>query len=118
MGSLNSRRAHPSQCLYTASKHAVLGIVRATALDLGRYTIRVNALAPGPVATDALLERIHARADEGSLPAEKTIALYAGEAALGRMATTDEVAKTALFLASDQSSVITGQLISVDAGLA
>jgi len=118
MGSLNSRRAHPSQCLYTASKHAVLGIVRATALDLGRYNIRVNALGPGPIATDALLDRIHTRAQKDGPPAEKVIALYASETALGRMATTDEVARTALFLASDQSSGITGQLISVDAGLA
>src|SRR5262249_24648864 len=47
MGSMNSWRGHPQQCLYVASKHAVLGIVRATALDLGRYGIRVNALAPG-----------------------------------------------------------------------
>lgn len=118
MGSLNSRRAHPSQCLYTASKHAVLGIIRATALDLGRYNIRVNALGPGPIATEALLDRIHTRAKEGGLSVEKAIALYAGEAALGRMASIDEVAKTALFLASDQSSGITGQLISIDAGLA
>ena len=65
MGSLNSQRAHPQQCLYTATKHAVLGIVRATAQDLGRYGIRVNALGPGPVATEALVERVTARAAEG-----------------------------------------------------
>jgi NAD(P)-dependent dehydrogenase (short-subunit alcohol dehydrogenase family) len=58
MGSLNSRRAHPRQCLYTATKHAVLGIVRATALDLGRFGIRVNALGPGPIATEALRDRL------------------------------------------------------------
>ena len=65
MGSLNSHRAHPRQCLYTATKHAVLGIVRATALDLGRFGICVNALGPGPIATQALLDRIQARTKQG-----------------------------------------------------
>ncbi|MBT8101174.1 MAG: SDR family oxidoreductase, partial [Gammaproteobacteria bacterium] len=49
MGSLNSRRAHAKQCLYSATKHAVLGIVRSTALDVGRFGIRVNGLGPGPI---------------------------------------------------------------------
>jgi NAD(P)-dependent dehydrogenase (short-subunit alcohol dehydrogenase family) len=65
MASVNAVVSHPRQMLYTASKHAVLGILRAAALDLGRYGIRVNALAPGPVATQALLERIEARAAQG-----------------------------------------------------
>lgn len=118
MGSLNSYRAHPRQCLYTATKHAVLGIVRATALDLGRYGIRVNALGPGPIATEALVERIHARASDGGPPADEALGRHASETALGRMATDEDVAKAAVFLASDQSSGITGQLFPVDAGLA
>jgi NAD(P)-dependent dehydrogenase (short-subunit alcohol dehydrogenase family) len=51
----HSWRAHPQQMLYTATKHAVLGIVRAAALDLGRYGIRVNGIGPWPIATEALL---------------------------------------------------------------
>lgn len=117
MGSLNSHRAHPRQCLYTASKHAVLGIVRATALDLGRYGIRVNALGPGPIATQALIDRINNRAGTGGPPVEEALGQFASEAALGRMATGDDVAKAAVFLAGDQSSGITGQLFPVDAGL-
>jgi len=117
MGSLNSRRAHASQCLYTASKHAVLGIVRATAQDLGRFGIRVNALGPGPVATDALMERVRKRAgDNGRSPGE-TLEEYAAGAALGRMVTEDDVARAAVFLASRQSDGITGQILPVDAGL-
>lgn len=117
MGSLNSRRAHPSQCLYTASKHAVLGIVRATALDLGRYGIRVNALGPGPVATDALVERVNDRAAKGGPAAEDAFGSYAAETALGALVSEDDVARAALFLASDASSSITGQMLPVDAGL-
>lgn len=117
MGSLNSQRAHPRQCLYTATKHAVLGIVRATALDLGRYGIRVNAIGPGPIATDALLERIETRAANGEPPADEVLKGFDGDAALGRIATVDDVARTALFLSGPASAGITGQILPVDGGL-
>ena len=118
MGSLNSHRAHGSQCLYTASKHAVLGIVRATALDVGRYGIRVNALGPGPIATDALLGRLHSRAQQGGPAADAVLEQFAADTALRRMATATDVARAAVFLASELSSGISGHLIPVDAGLA
>lgn len=117
MASLNAHRAHPRQHLYTASKHAVLGLVRSAALDLGRFGIRVNALAPGPILTDALRARFELRAAEGGLPVEDAIR-EASATALGRMATEDDVAGAALFLASDLSSGITGALLPVDAGIA
>ena len=53
MASINGFRAHASQVLYTASKHAVIGVMRAAALDLGRDGTRVNALAPGPIANSS-----------------------------------------------------------------
>lgn len=117
MGSLNSRRAHPRQCAYTASKHAVLGIVRSAALDLGRYGIRVNAIGPGPVATQALQDRVQQRAAAGGPPADGALAALAADSALGRMASEDDVANTALFLASDLANGISGQILPVDAGL-
>lgn len=117
MGSLNSRRAHGKQCLYTATKHAVLGIVRATALDLGRHGIRVNALGPGPIATDALLDRLQQRAGQGEPPADEVLMDFASDTALGRMATEEDVARAATFLASDLASGMTGQILPVDAGL-
>ena len=117
MCSINSWRAHGRQMLYTATKHAALGIVRAAALDLGRYGIRVNGLAPGPIATDALMQRIRTRAAQGGASEEDALQALSAETALGRMATAEEVAKTALFLASDLSSGITGRLFPIDAGL-
>jgi len=115
MGSTNSWIGHPKQAAYTASKHAVLGIVRAAARDLGRFGIRVNALGPGPVATEALLARIRRRAQEGGASIEETLGRY-GDTALGRMPTAADVVGAALFLASDLSSGVTGYLIPVDAG--
>ena len=117
MASMNAARAHKHQCLYTATKHAVLGIVRATALDLGRRGIRVNALAPGPISTEALLARMENRAAKGGASVEAALAA-ASDTALGRMATEADVARAALFLASDFSGGMTGALLPIDGGLA
>lgn len=118
MASLNAWRAHPSQPVYTASKHAVLGLLRTAALDAGRHGIRVNGLGPGPILTDALRDRVERRAAEGGLPFEEALAQAAAGTALGRMATEEDVANAALFLASDLSAGITGALLPVDGGVA
>jgi NAD(P)-dependent dehydrogenase (short-subunit alcohol dehydrogenase family) len=118
IASLNSWRGDPNIVGYTASKHAVLGIVRSAALDLGRRGVRVNAIGPGPIATEALLARMHRRERELGISVAEALAAAARQTALGRMATVDEVAGAALFLASDLSSGTTGHLLPVDAGIA
>jgi NAD(P)-dependent dehydrogenase (short-subunit alcohol dehydrogenase family) len=115
--SLNAWHAAPAQGAYTASKHAVLGLARTAALDLGPRGIRVNAIAPGPIATEALLERMERRAAAGGGSVADALADAAGETALGRMATEEDVANTALFLASGLAAGITGALIPVDGGI-
>lgn len=118
MASINGFRAHPQQVLYTASKHAAIGITRAAALDLGPKGIRVNALAPGPIATDALLGRISDRHEAGGPDPEVVMHAMEAETALGRIATAEDVANAAHFLASDASSGMTGSIFPVEAGLA
>jgi NAD(P)-dependent dehydrogenase (short-subunit alcohol dehydrogenase family) len=116
LGSEASLNGHPRQAAYVATKHAVLGIVRSAALDLGRYNIRVNAVAPGPIATEALLGRVATRAQAaGQAPAD-LLQKYIEATALGRMATENEVATAVLFLASSLASGITGTILPVDAG--
>lgn len=118
MASINGYKAHPKQVLYTASKHAVIGVMRAASLDLGARGIRVNALAPGPIATGALLERLWTRHTEGGPSPGEALEAMAAETALGRMATERDVANAAHFLASDASAAMTGLVLPVEAGLA
>jgi NAD(P)-dependent dehydrogenase (short-subunit alcohol dehydrogenase family) len=118
VASLNSWRGDANIPAYAASKHGVLGIVRSAALELGRRGIRVNAIAPGPIATEALLERMETRARERGIPVAQALAGAAEMTALGRMATVEEVARVALFLSTDLSSGVTGHMVPVDGGLA
>ncbi len=117
MASINGYVAHPKQALYTASKHAVIGITRAAALDLGPRGVRVNALAPGPIATEALLARLETRQKAGGLAADAALKDLAGGTALDRLATPEDVANAAHFLASDASAGMTGVILPVEAGL-
>lgn len=117
IGSLNSWRGDGNITGYVASKHAVLGIVRSAAIDLGARGIRVNAIGPGPVATEALRARMTQRAGSGGPPLEEALRAAAAMTSLRRIATEADVAGSALFLASELSAGMTGQLLRVDGGL-
>jgi len=94
--------------VYVASKHAVEGLTKSAALEGAVAGVRVNAVAPGPVATE-MLERFTGGDEEvkagfvSTIPAKRT-------------ATPEEIAQTILFLAGDKSRYLTGQSISVDGG--
>jgi NAD(P)-dependent dehydrogenase (short-subunit alcohol dehydrogenase family) len=96
---------------YTASKGAVLNLTRSMALDHARDNIRVNALCPGAVDTPLLRRQFEGRAGP-----QGTLADLAALHALGRLAHPDELAAAALFLASDESSFMTGAPLIVDGG--
>ena len=91
---------------YAASKSAVLGITRATARELGRFGIRVNAICPGVIETPMT----------DGIP-DPMLKPMIRATPLGRKGLPSDVAATALFLASDDSSFITGQWISPNGGL-
>ena len=77
----------------------------------------MNAVGPGPVATDALLQRIETREGLGEPPQNEVLSSYAGDTALGRIATVDDVAAVTTFLAGPAAAAVTGQLIPIDGGL-
>jgi 3alpha(or 20beta)-hydroxysteroid dehydrogenase len=95
---------------YTASKHAVVGMTKAAALELGRFGIRVNVVCPGAMATPLLAESFNTSVNA-------LLAQQMTNTPLGRMGSADEVARAALFLASDEASYLTGSELRVDGGL-
>jgi len=107
LSSTMGHKGAPGASLYTASKHAVEGLTKAAALEGAAYGVRVNAVAPGPVETE-MLNRFTGNAD-------RKAGLIAG-VPLKRAGTPEEIARTIVFLASDQASFITGQIVSVDGG--
>lgn len=110
-GSLASERGMANNPAYVASKHGVLGLARAAAIEGAAHGIRVNCLLPGLIETP-LLRNI---APEGET--ERTIAKMARAVPQGRLGTAYEAAEAAVFLLSDAASHITGQTLAVDGGL-
>ena len=100
--------AATSQIAYTASKGGVLAMTREIAVEYARSGIRANALCPGPVDTPLLQELL---AD----PAARARRMV--HVPMGRLATASEVARAALFLASDESSYVNGTTFLVDGGI-
>ena len=96
------------QIAYTASKGGVLALTREVAIEFARKGIRVNALCPGPVDTPLLQELFR----DPKRRARRLVHIP-----MGRLARADEVAKAALFLASDESSYINGAAFTVDGGI-
>ena len=106
LSSVAGVKGNPGQVHYSASKAGVVGMTMSAAKELGRRGITVNAIAPGFIDTDMTA----VMTDDQKAKAAEAISL-------GRTGKPEDVAKTALFLASDGASYITGQTICVDGGL-
>ncbi len=100
-------RATPSSIVYSGIKAGVMGITRAAAADLGARGIRVNAIAPSAVPTEGTAK--HRTAEKDARRIART--------PLGRLGTVDDIAKAICFLATDQASFVTGQVLAVDGGI-
>jgi 3-oxoacyl-[acyl-carrier protein] reductase len=94
------------QTNYVATKAGVIGMTKTWARELGRYNIRVNAIAPGFVATDIV----------SAMP-EKVKASMVAHTPIGRMGTPEDIAEAYVWLASDRASFVHGAVLSVDGGL-
>jgi 3-oxoacyl-[acyl-carrier protein] reductase len=104
--SIIGRRGNPGQVVYAASKAAVIGMTLSASKELVAKNIRVNAVAPGVIDTD-MIKHINPRTYQDL---RSTIGM-------GRIGSPDEVAGVVLFLASDLSNYVTGQIIGVDGGM-
>src|ERR1700735_2163035 len=104
----------PGFSVYAASKAAVRNFARAWTMELKDRKIRVNSMSPGPADTPALEKTTGLTAEQ----AKQAAAQYASQIPMGRRAKPEEIAAAVLFLASDESSFITGIDLPVDGGLA
>ncbi|WP_034158155.1 SDR family NAD(P)-dependent oxidoreductase [Sphingomonas sp. ERG5] len=107
IGSMAGRLGSPNALVYAGVKAGVDGLTRSASIELGQHRIRVNAIAPSTIATDGVLAMLTPEAMASRLE----------RSPLGRLGKTDDIAETALWLASDRSSFINGQSIAVDGGL-
>jgi NAD(P)-dependent dehydrogenase (short-subunit alcohol dehydrogenase family) len=96
---------NPGQSNYSASKAGLVGMTRALALELGKFNINVNAVAPGAIMTDLLRQT-----------SEENIQRMLANTPLGRIGDPGDVANAVLFFASDESSYVTGQTLIVCGG--
>lgn len=106
LSSISGLDANAGNAAYGASKAAVASLTRTLSKELAKANIRVNAIAPGYVATDM-----------NSQISEDYLKKMTEHISFGRLANVDEIAKLAVFLGSDDSSYITGQVIRIDGGM-
>lgn len=116
ISSAAGRRGLPTRSAYSSSKFALIGFTQSLASEVGRYSIRVNAIAPGAVEGERIERVFNISAKNMGVTYEQVVANSNSRAALGRMVKPEEVGALAVFLASEQSSAITGQTINIDAG--
>jgi 3-oxoacyl-[acyl-carrier protein] reductase len=108
LASIASFVSLPGRSAYNSSKAGILGLTRTLAVELAPYGITVNAIAPGLVETEMLRQRVA----EGSIKIDAALKRIP----LGRLGRPEEIARAAVFLACDDASYITGQVLVVDGG--
>jgi 2-keto-3-deoxy-L-fuconate dehydrogenase len=101
-----------NRAAYSASKMAVIGLVKSVALDFIADGIRINAICPGTVDTPSLQGRLRATGDY-----ETALREFIARQPMGRLGTAEEIAALALYLASDESAYMTGTYVTIDGGL-
>lgn len=111
----SSIKGVPNRYVYGATKAAVIGLTKAVAMDFITKGIRCNAICPGTIRSPSLEARIRTLGEEvGSY--EKAMDMFIARQPMGRMASTDEVAALAVYLAADESAFTTGTTNIIDGG--
>jgi 3-hydroxybutyrate dehydrogenase len=118
MSSVEGKHGKPVLTAYVAAKHAINGLTKAVAKEVGPQGVTVNAICPGLVITDIIQRNGPATAQAMGLEFDEMVALFAAESAIKRPNTVEEVAAVAVLLASDAAAGITGAIYSVDGGTA
>ncbi len=116
ISSVEGKVGKPVFTAYTAAKHAVNGMTKSMAQDVGALGVTVNAICPGLIITDIVRDNGPATAEAMGLSFDEMVDLFAQESAIKRPNTVEEVAALAVLLASEAGAGITGATLSVDGG--
>ena len=116
ISSLEGKHGKPGISAYVASKHAINGLTKSSAQEVGPLGITVNAICPGLIETDILLDSGAEAAASMGLTYEEMVQKFSEESSIKRMNTVEEIGAVATLLASDVGAGITGALWSVDGG--
>jgi 3-hydroxybutyrate dehydrogenase len=118
ISSVEGKHGKPVLTAYVAAKHAINGLTKAAAKEVGTQGVTVNAICPGLVITDIIKRNGPLTAQAMGITFDEMVGLFAAESAIKRPNTLDEVAAVAVLLASDVGAGITGAIYSVDGGTA
>ncbi|MCS6807422.1 MAG: SDR family NAD(P)-dependent oxidoreductase [Bacteroidota bacterium] len=116
IGSQASKSGFPFAAAYTASKHAVVGLTRSAAIELGKYGITVNTVCPNHITTGLGAWQNEFFAEKLGLTLEQYMARMKANIPLGRTGLTQDIAKACAFLASAEAEYITGEAMNVSGG--
>ncbi len=118
ISSMEGKHGKPVLTAYTTAKHAINGMTKSVAREVGTEGVTVNSICPGIVLTDILMSNGPATAKAMGLTLDEMIDMFTAESAIKRPNTVEEVAAVAMLLASEAGAGITGAQISVDGGTA
>jgi len=118
ISSMEGKHGKPVLTAYSAAKHAVNGMTKSIAREVGTEGITVNAICPGLIITDIVRDNGPKTAEAMGMTFDEMVTAFSQEAAIKRPNTVEEVAAVAVLLASDLGGGITGALLSVDGGTA
>jgi NAD(P)-dependent dehydrogenase (short-subunit alcohol dehydrogenase family) len=118
ISSLEGKCGKPGVATYVTSKHAINGLTKSLAKEVGTEGVTVNALCPGAIETDIMMAEGPGAAEAMGISYQELLDWFASESATKRLTELEDVAETAVLLASELGGGITGSLISIDGGTA
>lgn len=117
IASIAGKVGEPTASAYSAAKFGVIGFTRSLALEVAKHDILVNAICPGPIPTALGKEGWQQGAEVEGVGLDRIMARVGSRSPLGRLGTVEQVARMALFIASDDCDFTTGSAFNVDGGI-
>jgi NAD(P)-dependent dehydrogenase (short-subunit alcohol dehydrogenase family) len=117
IASIAGKIGEPTASAYSAAKFGVIGFTRSLALEVARHNILVNAICPGPIPTTLGQDGWRDGARVEGVELDRVMARVNSRSPLGRLGTVEQVARMALFIASDDCDFTTGSAFNVDGGI-